>query len=156
MEIRRAEERDMPAIGKLLEQVELVHHRGRPDLFKNGGRKYNDAQLEEILRDDRRPVFVYDDEAEGVLGYAFCVFEDHAGENVLTPILTLYIDDICVFEHARGRGVGRAIYEYVRAWAKSAGCYNVTLNVWECNHGARAFYEKMGLKPYKYGMETIL
>ncbi len=146
----------MPAIGKLLEQVELVHHEGRPDLFKDGGRKYRDDELEAIIADDRRPVFVYDDDADGVLGYAFCVLEDHSGENVMTPILTCYIDDICVFEHARGRGVGRAIYEYARSWARSAGCYNVTLNVWECNPGARAFYEKMGLKPYKYGMETIL
>lgn len=156
MIIRRAEKRDMPAIGKLLEQVELVHHRGRPDLFKNGGRKYYDEELAEIIEDDKRPIFVYDDETDGVLGYAFCVLEDHRGENVMTPILTCYIDDICVFEHARGRGVGRAIYEYVRAWAKAAGCYNVTLNVWECNPGARAFYEKMGLVPYKYGMEVIL
>lgn len=154
--IRRAQERDIPAIGKLLEQVELVHHNGRPDLFKNGGRKYYDEELETLLPDDRRPIFVYDDDDEGVLGYAFCILEDHSGENVLTPILTLYIDDICVFEHTRGRGIGRALYEYVREYAKSIGCYNVTLNVWECNPGAKRFYEKMGLKPYKYCMEAIL
>lgn len=156
MAIRRAETRDIPVMGRLLEEVELVHHEGRPDLFKNGGRKYFDAQLEEILADDTRPIFVYDDEAEGVLGYAFCVLQDHTGDNVMTPILTLYIDDICVFERIRGRGVGRAIYEHVREYARSIGCHNVTLNVWECNPGARAFYEKMGLVPYKYGMEELL
>ena len=154
MEIRRARARDIPAIGALLEEVELVHHRGRPDLFKNGGRKYSDAELAEILSDDTRPVFVCDD--GGVLGYAFCVFQDHSGESVMEPNLTLYVDDICVFERCRGRGVGRALYEHVRGFAKSSGCYNVTLNVWECNPGARAFYEKMGLAPYKYCMEDIL
>lgn len=156
MVIRRAKERDIPVIGRLLEEVELVHHRGRPDLFKNGGRKYDDAELEKILADDTRPVFVYDDDAEGVLGYAFCVLQDHAGDNVMTPIRTLYVDDICVFERFRGRGVGRAVYEYIREYAKSAGCHNVTLNVWECNPGAKTFYEKMGLAPYKYGMEEII
>ncbi len=154
--IRRAEERDIPAIGKLLEQVELVHHRGRPDLFKDGGRKYYDDELREILADDARPIFVYDDEKYGVLGYAFCVLEDHRGENVMTPILTLYIDDICVFEHVRGRGVGRALCEYVKEYARSVGCHNVTLNAWACNPGAVAFYEKMGFTPYKFGMETVL
>ncbi len=156
MTVRLAERRDIPVIGRLLEEVELVHHKGRPDLFKNGGRKYNDAQLEEILADGTRPIFVYDDEAEGVLGYAFCVLQDHTGDNVMTPIRTLYVDDICVFERARGRGVGRAVYERVRAYAREIGCHNVTLNVWECNPGARAFYEKMGLVPYKYGMEELL
>lgn len=154
--IRRAEESDMPAIGALLEEVELVHHRGRPDLFKNGGRKYYDEELKVLLKDENRPIFVYDDEAGGVLGYAFCILEDHAGENVMTSIKTLYIDDICVFERARGRGVGRTLYEHVLKYAGSIGCYNVTLNVWECNPGARAFYEKMGMKPYKTSMEAIL
>ncbi len=155
MEIRRAEERDLPAIGRLLEQVELVHHRGRPDLFKNGGRKYYDGELRRIMKDSARPIFVYDS-GEGVVGYAFCVLEDHAGENVMTPIKTLYIDDICVLEGSRGSGVGRAIYNYVLDYARSIGCYNVTLNAWTCNPGAVAFYEKMGMKPYKLGMETIL
>ncbi len=154
--IRRAEARDLPALGALLEQVEMVHHLGRPDLFKNGGRKYHDGQLLEMLPDERRPIFVYDDEQDGVLGYAFCLLEDHAGDNVMTPIRTLYVDDICVFDHARGRGIGRAIYEYVREYARQIGCHNLTLNVWECNPGARAFYERMGMRPYKTGMEDIL
>ena len=67
-----------------------------------------------------------------------------------------YIDDICVDENARGKGVGKAVYEYVRAWAKEEGYYNLTLNVWSCNPGAMKFYLAMGLTPYKTGMETIL
>lgn len=154
--IRRAAPRDLPSIGALLEQVEMVHHLGRPDLFKNGGRKYHDDQLLEMLTDESRPIFVYDSEKDGVLGYAFCLLEDHTGDNVMTPIRTLYVDDICVFDHARGRGIGRAIYEHVREYARKNGCHNLTLNVWECNPGARAFYEKMGMRPYKTGMEVIL
>ena len=45
MLIRRAEERDIPRIHGLLAQVAQVHHTGRPDLFRAGGRKYTDAQL---------------------------------------------------------------------------------------------------------------
>ena len=69
---------------------------------------------------------------------------------------TLYIDDICVNENARGQGVGRALYEQILEYAREKGCYNVTLNVWSCNPGAMAFYEKLGLAPYKVGMEQIL
>ena len=68
----------------------------------------------------------------------------------------MYIDDICVDEKARGRHVGKAIYEHILAYARERGCYNVTLNVWNCNPGAMKFYEKLGLVPYKVGMETIL
>lgn len=43
MLIRRAEERDIPRIHELLAQVAQVHHTGRPDLFRAGGRKYTDT-----------------------------------------------------------------------------------------------------------------
>ena len=45
MKVRMAEERDIPRIHDLLSQVALVHHKGRPDLFKYGQRKYTDDQL---------------------------------------------------------------------------------------------------------------
>ena len=156
MEIRRAEEKDMEGINKLLHQVLMVHHNGRPDLFKANVKKYTDEQLLAIIADDERPIFVGVDEKGQVLGYAFCVFEHHKDDNILTPIKTLYIDDLCVDETLRGRHVGSQIYEHVLHFARESGCYNVTLNVWECNSSARKFYEAMGLVPYKTGMEKIL
>ena len=155
MEIRRAEKRDMSGINSLLRQVLEVHHKGRPDLFKGGVKKYTDEQLEAIIADDSRPIFAAVEDGE-VLGYAFCVMQQHKGDNILTDIKTLYIDDLCVDEKSRGKHIGKAVFDHVKAYAKAAGCYNVTLNVWECNPGARRFYEKMGLVPQKTGMETIL
>ncbi|MCI1984649.1 MAG: GNAT family N-acetyltransferase [Bifidobacteriaceae bacterium] len=161
MEIRRATEGDISGIDRLLSEVLEVHHQGRPDLFKTGARKYTDDQLREIIKDDERPIFVAvdSDPAEGsdaILGYAFCVFQRHPHDNILTDITTLYIDDLCVDATSRGSHVGSSLYRYVVDFAKSAGCYNVTLNVWSCNPSAVAFYEHMGLVPQKIGMEHIL
>lgn len=156
MEIRRAREQDMDGINKLLLQVCLVHHKGRPDLFKYGAKKYTDDELMAIIRDDSRPIFTAVDENGNVLGYAFCVFQQHIGDNILTDIKTLYIDDLCVDETLRGKHIGSRLYNYVLTFAKEAGCYNVTLNVWSCNESAMKFYQTCGLKPQKVGMETIL
>ena len=156
MELRRAQERDIPDIQKLLLQVCQVHADGRPDLFQSGGTKYTAAELVEIIADDSRPIFVAVDDDQRVLGYAFCVVEDYRGDTARTPIRSLYIDDICVDEAARGRHVGMAVYEHVIAYAREQGFYNVTLNVWSCNPGAQRFYEAMGMKPYKVAMEQIL
>ena len=156
MIIRRATETDLEGLNRLLRQVLEVHHAGRPDLFKGGAKKYTDEELIAILHDESTPVFAAVDEQNEVLGYAFCVFIQHKDNNILTDVKTLYIDDLCVDEATRGTGVGRALYDYVVAFAKEAGCYNLTLNVWACNEGARRFYEKLGLAPQKYGMETIL
>ena len=153
--VRRAEERDIPAIMNLLMQVDMVHHNGRPDLFKGPATKYTAEELKEILTNEETPVFVCTDENDRVLGHGFCIMERYGGQ-LMTEHLTLYIDDICVDGHVRGQGIGRALYEHILAFARLKGCYNVTLNVWSCNPGAMAFYEKLGLAPYKVGMETIL
>lgn len=155
-EIRRARECDMKDINRLLIQVNMVHHQGRPDLFRAGKKKYTDEQLRELIHDDSRPIFVAVDDQERVLGYAFCIFQQHLDDNILTDILTLYIDDLCVDEAVRGQHIGKSLYEAVLAFARESGCYNVTLNVWALNEGAMKFYEKCGLKPQKVGMETIL
>ena len=156
MNIRRAREQDMPDIDRLLIQVNMVHHKGRPDLFKAGQKKYTDEQLKALIHDDSRPIFVAADEEEHVLGYAFCIFQQHLNDNILTDIKTLYIDDLCVDESLRGRHIGRALYEAVLGFARESGCYNVTLNVWSLNDSAMSFYERCGPKPQKVGMETIL
>ena len=40
--------------------------------------------------------------------------------------------------------------------AKRLGCYEVTLNVWEGNDKAIAFYDSLGMKVKEYQMELIL
>ena len=152
--IRRAEPRDLEVVNKLLQQVLSVHHDGRPDLFRETGKKYTDEELLAIFANPDTPVFVY--ELDGaVLGYAFCALQ-HSGSGSLRPLATLNIDDLCIDENARGRHIGTALFEYVKAFAKEKGCYNVTLHVWECNPGARAFYESLGLAPQFTSMEMIV
>ncbi len=156
MNIRRAEEHDIPAMNRLLLQVLTVHHNGRPDLFKENCRKYTDEELRELLRNESRPILVAENGDGEVLGYAFCAFQQHKNDNILTDIKTLYIDDLCVDEARRGEHVGTALYEAALDLARESGCYNVTLNVWSCNEAAMRFYESRGLKPQKVGMEKIL
>ena len=155
MIIRRAQSRDLNSINELLYQVLMVHYNGRPDIFKPNAKKYKNEELLEIIADDTRPIFVAE-ENEKIVGYAFCVFQRHIDNNILTDIKTLYIDDLCVNEDCRGRHIGKKLYEYVLGFAKEQGCYNVTLNVWSCNENAFKFYQKQGLVPQKIGMEKIL
>ena len=154
MQIRRATLTDIDGINKLLYEVHKVHSDKRPNLFKVGSKKYTNEELAKIIVDDNRPIFVYVDN-DDILGYAFCVFIKN-NSNSLTDILSLYIDDLCVDENSRGKKVGTSLYNYVLQFAKEAGCYNVTLNVWACNNSALKFYEKCGLSVQKIGMEKIL
>lgn len=152
--IRKARHQDIGRLIELLYQADEVHNGIRPDLFKGNVSKYDEAELACILDDDSKPIFVY--EGEEVLAHAFCQISETKDHRLLQDVKTLYIDDICVHQAARGRHIGSALYEYVRDYARSIGCHNITLNVWEGNDAALLFYKSMGMKVQKTGMETIL
>lgn len=152
--VRRANKNDIKRIIELLHQVDMVHHVLRPDLFKPNTTKYDERELEVLLSDDSKPVFVFDDGT--VLGHAFCIITEVKNDKLLQDIKTLYIDDICVDEKARGKHVGKALYEFVHDYAQSIGCNNITLNVWDGNDPALNFYRNMGMKVQKTTMEIHL
>ena len=155
MNIRFASAGDIPGMIALLQQVGQVHHEIRPDLFRAGAQKYDEAALAALLKDPTRPILIAEQDGN-VAGYAFCVFQKVQNDNVLCDRKVLYIDDLCVDEAHRGRGIASALYDRVCAFARESGCQAVTLNVWCGNDSAMRFYEKCGMKPQKIGMETIL
>ena len=136
-------------------QIDLIHHDGRPDLFKVG-KKYTEEELFNIIKDENTPVFVYVNQDDKVLGYAICIYKQILNDTLLTDIKTLYLDDLCVDENCRSKGIGKALYEAVVETAKNNGCYNLTLNVWAFNKRAYDFYKKLGFEEQKIGMEIIL
>lgn len=152
--IRKATVDDISQIINLLHQVDMVHHRIRPDLFKPDTTKYDEQELCKLFNDSNKPIFVYDD--GGVLGYAFCQITEVQNNKLLQDTKTLYIDDICVDESARGRHVGKSLFEHVRDYAQTIGCHNITLNVWAGNDAALSFYQNMGMQVQKTTMEIVL
>ena len=155
MQIRRAEEKDIPRILKLLGQVLEVHAAIRPDIFVSGTTKYSQEDLKLMVLDDEKPIYVADENGE-VLGYAFCQLKEQPFTSTMVPFKSFYIDDLCVDETSRGKHVGKELFDHVKKEAGRLGCYEVTLNVWTGNDSAERFYEKMGMKVKEKQMEIIL
>jgi len=154
--IRRAEAKDTACVIRLLNEVLELHAKIRPDIFIPGTTKYTHEELEKIFSDANTPVFVAADERGSVVGYAFCIMKRQPFTTNMHDLKTLFIDDICIDENCRGQSVGKALYDHVLEYARKQGCYDVTLNVWEGNDGARAFYESMGMFVKETQMEVIL
>ena len=154
MLIRRAEISDIPDILRLLQQVCNVHQHIRPDIFKRDGVKYTESDLMKILSDESCPIWCAVED-ERFLGYCFCQWKFSPDGSVGFARKELYIDDLCVDEKTRGKGVASALFRHVSAVAKAEGANFITLNVWEGN-SALQFYEKMGMKPRKVFMDLPL
>ena len=155
MNIVKAEKRHIPGMLRLLQQVGQVHREIRPDIFRAGALKYDETALEALLREENTPIFIGEDDGR-VLGYCFCVLKDYRGSGVQTDRVELYIDDLCVDEESRGKGVATALYRHVKDFAKGIGCSHISLNVWCGNDNAQRFYEKMGMTPRCIMMEQTL
>ena len=152
--IRKTTAADIPRIMDLLHQVNRVHHLLRPDLFKPHTTKYSAEELEAMMAIESQPIFVCDDGK--VSGYVFCQIQDLQNDRLLQDRKTLYIDDLCVDETARGKHIGRQLFDYVREYAQTIGCQAITLNVWNGNDAALAFYRKLGMNVRKTCMEMKL
>ena len=153
--IRKANTADIERINELLYQVQQLHAEGRPDIFKTGAKKYTSEELTAIIKEDRTPIFLYEDEGL-VKGYAFCIYQVTEESPQLHARKVLYIDDLCVDAPYRGQHIGRQLYEHVTDAARETGCDSVTLNVWTVNPAAERFYRNLGMAPLKTTMETIL
>lgn len=154
--IRPAEEKDIKRMQELLIQVNNVHASKRPDIFIPDTVKYSVDELKDLIQDALHPIFVYIDDHEIVQGYAFCQVQEFKNDPHMADRKTLYIDDICVDSECRRQHIGRQLYEYVYEYAKAENFTQITLNVWELNGSARAFYESVGMVPLKTTMEVNL
>ena len=155
MIIRFACENDIPQMLEQLLQVGEVHHQIRPDLFRAGAQKYDEAALRRLLENPDRPILAAEEDG-AMVGYAFCILQITRDDPVLCDRRVLYIDDLCVDENHRGRGIAGALCRRSLELAKELSCDAVTLNVWCGNDNAQRFYENCGLRQQKIGMEKVL
>lgn len=154
MGIRLATVADIPTLNQLLQEILLVHHKARPDIFRSAGQKFSSVDLAEMMENPETPIYVYEKEGQ-VLGHMFCQ-KTQTHSSLLEPFKNFFIEDLCVTEKARGQKIGQKLYDFAVELAKKEGCHNLTLDVWDDNQAAKAFYEKQGLQAQKTRMELRL
>ena len=138
------EEKDIDRIVALLKVIANEHHKGRPDLFREGRKKYSAHEVRDILYEEDRAVFVAVDENDYVLGYLFSYIIDQRTASlletlkhcILTICVSMKISEI--LESARSFPQCR--------FARECGCYNIELNVWSFNDRAIEFYKNRAWK----------
>ena len=156
MKIRRAQEKDIDRMLELLSQVLEVHAAIRPDIFISGRTKYTREMLVQMLHDESIMIFAAADDKDEMIGYAFCKLREQPFATTMVPFKSIYIDDLCVDEAFRGQHIGEKLFSHLKEEAKKMGCYEIILHVWEGNDGARAFYDRMGMRVKETTMELIL
>lgn len=80
---------DIPRLQELFAQILIVHHQARSDILKVKGSKFTDKELEGVIGDANKPVFVYEDEAGTILCHLFLIIKEVSEMMVLKNLLRL-------------------------------------------------------------------
>lgn len=155
MKIRFAEREDLPAVNLLRRQVNELHVKGRPETFKPGFSSELEDHIRTIFEDPKQRILVAEERGK-LCGFAVL----HEIEKPENPFMFerrfLDVDEFCVDEGSRRRGVGKVLIEFAAEEARRLGFGRLELNVWEFNREALAFYEALGFETYRRYMEIKL
>lgn len=131
---------DRESVNALAAQVHAMHVAWRPDIYEMAGELYSEARFLDAIRN--RELYVAKP-GNTVVGYVLLKIRNYDWTGV-TKRRVMVVDEICVDELCRNRGIGTRMMEEVRALAKAFGCTDLQLGVYPQNDAAVAFYQKCG------------
>lgn len=154
--IRPAVPEDCQHIRPLQEEIALLHHKGRPDMFKPQARFMNQEAFTKRLSDPSHTILIAESENGEIVGYVFAWLVSYRDNPVYLDFDRLYIDDICVLKKYQRLGIGKALLAKCVEIAKNLSCKDIELGVWSFNQEAITFYEHCGMTERARRMELPL
>jgi diamine N-acetyltransferase len=157
MNVRLATHADAGILAGLNWDVQKLHADARPAVFKQPS-DLSAIGEDLCVRFIEKPdacIFLVEDNDEAV-GYA-AVNVSRRPETLYTYARSaVHIDQIAVNPARQGCGYGRALIEAVLNLARAEQITRVTLETWDFNVDAQAFFKKMGFHAYHYRMDLTL
>lgn len=152
LRIREATEADFSAIHELMRQVHQLHLESRPDIYQD-----IDPLTEEYyhtMLSDSTVLLALDGEKTA----GFCVFQIRPtfANPLLIPRKVAFMDDLCVHEDYRRKGIGKQLFEAACQMAREDRAETLELMVWSFNQNAVRFYEELGMTAKTLTMELRL
>lgn len=146
---------DFESINLLMKQVHKLHLENRPDIYAEIDNPLSENDFKNIVQDENSVAILAENNGE-ILGLCIVTIRQPSKNPVLVPRKVAYMEDLCVRQDCRKKGIGRRLYSEVLDRIKSIDVDSLELMVWSFNEGAIEFYKSMGMTPRNYMMEVKL
>jgi ribosomal protein S18 acetylase RimI-like enzyme len=144
--IRRAQEKDLPSLGRLGAVLVRMHFAFDPKRFKAPGNAIEEGYswfLGEQMKEPDVAVFVAERD-QTVAGYVYAALEPLNWKELRDP--AGFIHDLVVDESKQNSGIGAALIEAASEWFRERGAPRVILWTAEQNTGAQRLFHRLGFR----------
>jgi diamine N-acetyltransferase len=154
--IRTATSDDYAGVALVFDEVDLLHRRGAPHVFRApAGRALDRGYFETVLTDPEMD-WIVAERACQIAGFLSVRVLHAADRPVLLPRQFVEVDSLAVRADHQRTGVGRALMAAAESWAAERGISEIELSVWEFNQSALAFYKELGYVTERRKMRRVL
>lgn len=150
--VRYARFEELQRVNELRKQVNELHCKGRPEIFRSGFCREMQDIIFDMLESEDSDIIVA--ERNGIIcGFASVKY-------VVKPLSQYNLErkyynivEFGVDEEYRRQGVASEMLDFIREEARKRGLDKIELDMWEFNENALKFYEAVGFKTYRRYME---
>lgn len=153
--VRYAKREELESVNKIRKQVNEVHVKGRPDIFREDGWQFIESFVYTRFDEENSGAIVAAIEDE-IVGFAVVQYIVRPESPYNKERKYFHIEEFGVDENHRRKGIATAMIDFVKEDAKKRGFKRIELDMWEFNDGALAFYESVGLKTFRRYMESYV
>jgi len=143
MTIRIANIKDIDKILELEDQIFQLHFKARPDWIERNPKNYE--YRKRTIESNNSKIFLAEENNE-IIGFCIINISETKNHHMYYDMINIEIDNICIDENYRQKGIGKKLFEEVKKFAKEKGAKFIELSVWEFNKNAIDFYEHLGMK----------
>ena len=153
--VRYAKSEELESVNNIRKQVNEVHVKGRPDIFREDGWQFIEPFVYTRFDEETSGIIVAAIEDE-IVGFAVVQYIVRPESPYNKERKFFHIEEFGVDENYRRKGIATAIIDFVKEDAKKRSFKKIELDMWEFNDGALAFYESIGLKTFRRYMESYV
>jgi GNAT superfamily N-acetyltransferase len=144
--VRRAVMEDLPALIAMLDEVDDLHRKALPWLFRQVEAPQLAGFLEDYISEQDRTMLLAATPEEALAGVLYMFVRQPARAPIVQPTLIAEIDAVVVGRSVRRQGVGTRLVHAALQWAGEKGATRTELRVYEFNGAARAFWASVGFQ----------
>ncbi len=153
MNTREARGEDIEELIELLLQVQNLHCKNRPDVFKSMTKEEAEKEIIDIIESQEQKIIVAVNDNNKVCAFAIYKMKKVEQHENLKDANILYIGKIVVDEDSKRKGIGSLLMQEIHKMAKNLNCSRIELNCWSFNKSAIEFYKSQGMIIQRLNME---